>query len=80
MNPAIHDQTLILQQAVQEAIAAGTPLKIVGGNSKAFFGRESGGQLLNVNQHRGIVNYHPSELVVTRTSQYTVVYPGTNTR
>jgi glycolate oxidase FAD binding subunit len=65
MNPAIHDQTLILQQAVQEAIAAGTPLKIVGGNSKAFFGRESGGQLLNVNQHRGIVNYHPSELVVT---------------
>jgi len=65
MNAGMHDQTLLLQQTVQEAIVAGTPLQIVGGNSKAFFGRESAGQLLNVNQHQGIVNYHPSELVIT---------------
>lgn len=65
MNPAINDQTLLLQQAVQKALAAKTPLKIIGGNSKAFFGRESAGQLLNLNKHQGIVNYHPSELVIT---------------
>ena len=65
MNPAINDQTLLLQQAVQHAITTKTPLKIAGGNSKAFFGRESAGQLLNVSTHQGIVNYHPSELVLT---------------
>jgi glycolate oxidase FAD binding subunit len=65
MNYPAHDQTLFLQQAVRDAVAAKTPLKIVGGNSKAFFGRESTGQLLRVNEHQGIVNYHPSELVIT---------------
>ncbi|MDD5322830.1 MAG: glycolate oxidase subunit GlcE [Methylococcales bacterium] len=65
MNYPAHDLKLFLQQAVRDAVAAKTPLKIVGGNSKAFFGRESTGQLLRVNGHQGIVNYHPSELVIT---------------
>ncbi len=65
MNYPAHDQTLFLQQTVRDAIAAKTPLKISGGNSKTFFGRESTGQLLRVNGHQGIVNYHPSELVIT---------------
>ncbi len=65
MNYPAHDQTLFLQQAVRDAVAAKTPLKITGGDSKAFYGRESTGQLLNVNGHRGIVNYHHSELVIT---------------
>lgn len=65
MNDPAHDQTDFLRQTVRDAIAAKTPLKITGGGSKAFFGRESAGQLLRVNGHRGIVNYHPSELVIT---------------
>ncbi len=65
LTPLINDQTLSLQQAVQNAITTKTPLKITGGNSKAFFGRESTGQLLTVSTHQGIVNYHPSELVIT---------------
>ena len=65
MNYPAHDQTFFLQQTVRDAVAARIPLKITGGNSKAFFGRESTGQLLRINGHHGIVNYHPSELVIT---------------
>lgn len=65
MNAAINDLTQSLQQAVEQALAAKTPLKITGGGSKAFYGREAFGQPLNICEHRGIVSYHPSELVVT---------------
>jgi glycolate oxidase FAD binding subunit len=54
-----------LQQAVRSAVDTKTPLKIVGGNSKAFLGRESSGALLSTSRHQGVVNYHPSELVIT---------------
>jgi glycolate oxidase FAD binding subunit len=54
-----------LQQAVRHAVDTRTPLKIVGGNSKAFLGREAAGLLLSTLQHQGIVNYHPSELIIT---------------
>lgn len=60
-----NDQTCKLQQAVAQALEAGTPLKIIGGSSKDFYGRETAGQPLCLAEHRGIVNYHPSELVVT---------------
>lgn len=63
MNP--NDQSRVLQQAVSEAVNSKTPLKIVGGNSKAFYGRESAGRLLNTGSHHGIINYQPSELVMT---------------
>jgi glycolate oxidase FAD binding subunit len=65
MNTATNDQTLILQQAVESALVARTPLMIEGGGSKVFYGRETTGKILSVEGHRGIVNYHPSELVVT---------------
>lgn len=60
-----NDHTHRLQQAVESALASKTPLMIVGGGSKAFYGRETTGNTLSVNEHRGIVNYHPPELIVT---------------
>ncbi|MDO9106697.1 MAG: glycolate oxidase subunit GlcE [Methylovulum sp.] len=59
------DQTLFLQEAVQAALDSGTPLNLVGGGSKAFYGRPAVGAPLSLNQHQGIINYHPSELVMT---------------
>jgi glycolate oxidase FAD binding subunit len=41
------------------------PLKIVGGNSKAFIGRQTQGEALNLSGHRGILQYEPVELVLT---------------
>jgi glycolate oxidase FAD binding subunit len=50
---------------VRAAAATGAPLRIVGGDSKAFLGRQtSGGAALSVGGHRGIAAYEPSELVM----------------
>jgi len=68
MTAASNDHTQSLQQNVARAMAAKTPLHITGGGSKAFYGRETAGEPLDVSGHRGIVNYHPSELVVTARS------------
>lgn len=54
-----------LIERVQQAIAARTPLCIVGGGSKSFYGRSCHGEPLNLSGHRGIVAYEPSELVIT---------------
>ncbi len=54
-----------LQTTIQQAIATRTPLQIVGGQTKAFYGHSVTGQLLEVANHSGILNYEPSELVVT---------------
>lgn len=62
---ADNDCTQKLQQAVQHALNDTKPLNIKGGGSKSFYGRSASGKSLNVSQHRGIVNYHPSELVLT---------------
>lgn len=59
------DQGQLLQQHIQESAAAKSPLRIVAGGSKQFYGRLSQGKKLDVSGHRGIVNYQPSELVVT---------------
>lgn len=59
------DQTQALVAKVRDAIAAGTPLVIAGGGSKAFYGHPVSGDTLSVAGHRGIVNYDPSELVLT---------------
>jgi len=55
-----------LQERVAAAHAAGTPLCIVGGNSKAFLvDRTPNGEALGVAAHRGIVDYQPAELVIS---------------
>ncbi len=63
-----NDLTQSLQRAVSEAVAQHTPLRIVGGNSKSFFGREPQGKVLKLDQHQGVINYQPSELVITARS------------
>jgi len=60
-----HDISQALQERVTDAIQRRSPLQIVGGNSKAFYGREPSGERLEVGGHRGIVHYEPTELVAT---------------
>jgi len=54
-----------IQQQVLEAYQTGTAVNIVGGNSKHWYGREATGAPLDVSQHRGIINYYPTELMIT---------------
>ena len=54
-----------LQDRVQEAAAAGTALCIQGSSSKSFYGRTPQGEVLSVKDHQGILDYTPSELVIS---------------
>lgn len=54
-----------LQEKVRTAADAGSPLQIVGGGSKSFYGRTPSGTPLRVVSHRGIVSYEPGELVLS---------------
>lgn len=54
-----------IQSAVQEAVATKTALRIQGGDSKNFYGRTSSGKPLGLREHRGVLNYQPSELIIT---------------
>ncbi len=55
----------VLANRVREATARRTPLRIVGGDTKRFYGRQVDGEALNVAAHRGVMSYDPSELVIT---------------
>ncbi len=60
-----HDHSAALQAQVQAAIQARTPLRLVGGNSKAFYAVAGNAQqTLALAEHRGIISYEPSELVL----------------
>ena len=50
---------------IRAAAAAKLPLRIRGSGSKDFYGGELTGELLETRSHAGIVDYEPSELVVT---------------
>jgi len=63
LSDADHSAQLVEQ--VKHAVAANTPLTIRGGNSKAFLGRPHAGIELDTRPHCGIVNYDPTELVIT---------------
>ncbi len=52
-------------QTIREAGDAGSPLRIQGSGSKAFYGRAVQGSLLDVTPYCGIVSYEPTELVLT---------------
>ena len=54
-----------LQDRVRQALADKQPLAILGGGSKSFLGRDPIGEPLGLAGHSGIVNYEPTELVVT---------------
>lgn len=57
-----------LQAQVDAAAQNATPLSIVGGNSKAFYGRSIDSEPLAVGAHQGVVHYEPTELVLTARS------------
>lgn len=60
------DLTAQLQQHVQQALAEGTPLRITGGDSKAFFPLPTHAtERLELAGHSGILTYRPSESVIT---------------
>ena len=54
-----------LQETVRSAAAAQRPLRIVGGNSKRHLGREPTGDPVDMSTYSGVVDYQPSELVIT---------------
>ncbi len=59
------DISLQLQQQIQRAFEQSTTLRIVGGNSKTFYGRPVKAEALDVAGHCGVINYEPTELVIT---------------
>lgn len=62
------DHTSSLQAQVQAAYESKSPLNIQGGCSKSFLGHAVNGDVLDVSQHQGIINYEPTELVLTARS------------
>ncbi len=54
-----------LTEKVLSALKAKTPLAIQGSGSKSFYGRPEHGEPLHVSDHKGIVHYQPTELVIT---------------
>ncbi len=54
-----------LAQILREAAANKTPLRIVGGGTKDFYGNPTTGETLSTSAYRGIVDYEPTELVIT---------------
>jgi glycolate oxidase FAD binding subunit len=59
------DASAALLEQVNHALNSSTALRIQGGNSKAFLGRNVAGEVLDTRAHRGIVSYDPTELVIT---------------
>ncbi len=62
------DREKSLQRRVLEAARRAQPLNIIGGASKAFYGRVADnrrGEALHTAGHRGVLRYDPGELVLT---------------
>ena len=54
-----------LTDTIRAAAASKTPLRIRGGGSKDFYGGPLRGDAFDVGAYRGIVDYDPTELVIT---------------
>jgi glycolate oxidase FAD binding subunit len=54
-----------LQERVRSAAEAGTALSIQGNNTKSFYGRTTDGEPVSLSEHRGVIDYTPSELVIS---------------
>ena len=54
-----------LQERVREAAARGQKLRIRGGGTKDWYGHRLQGEILDTRGHAGIVDYEPTELVIT---------------
>ncbi|KAF1043110.1 MAG: putative FAD-linked oxidoreductase [Herbaspirillum frisingense] len=51
--------------AFRERIAQGRPLQIRGGGTKDWYGQAPQGEVLDTRAYRGIIDYEPTELVIT---------------
>lgn len=60
-DPAIE----ALQDTIRRAAAVRSPLRIVGGGTKDFYGEKLVGDVVDVRGVAGIVDYEPTELVIT---------------
>ncbi len=54
-----------LAETLRKSAASKSPLRIVGGGTKDFYGNPSCGETLSTTAYRGIVEYEPTELVIT---------------
>ena len=59
------DKSSELAAQVREAAAHKQPLRLLGLDSKAFYGHPVDAEPLSLATHRGIVRYEPTELVIT---------------
>ncbi|MGB7739430.1 MAG: glycolate oxidase subunit GlcE [Steroidobacteraceae bacterium] len=64
-TPPGRDLTNALVERVLAASNARTPLRIVGGDTKRFYGRPVAGEALALAGHHGVLRYDPAELVIT---------------
>ena len=65
LSPQRHAALEELVEQVQRAAFAKTPLAIRGGNTKLWYGHRIEGEPLDVRGYAGIVDYEPTELVIT---------------
>ena len=61
----MHDLIYPLAQAIREAGACSQPLLIRGGGTKDFYGGLTQGEVLDTRTYSGILDYEPTELVIT---------------
>lgn len=54
-----------LQTQIESVAANGVAVRIVGGNTKAFYGHAVDAVDIDVSGHSGIIDYDPAELVIT---------------
>jgi len=54
-----------IQQQVRDAHQSKTVLNIISSNTKSWYGRTPHGTPLRTREHTGIINYQPSELMIT---------------
>jgi len=67
MGDTVGGDEEFLRATVQEAHRAARPLRIIGGGSKAFYGRAVAADAapLSIAGHHGVAHYDPAELVLT---------------
>src|ERR1700676_2113830 len=61
MDAALHE----LRHRVMDADGAHTPLRLRGAGTKDFYGERCEGPLLDMRRSSGVIDYEPSELVIT---------------
>ena len=59
------DLTSELTDRLRDAASRGAALRLAGGDTKRFYGRQVEAERLDLRDHAGVVNYDPAELVLT---------------